>query len=192
MTDHVCTGVAILVSVAGAVVGIVADTNRDGLSESATTAKRTAKSPERGVALLRPTKGRKVRGAIILMQTKDGVRVRGTVRGLKPGMHGFHIHQYGDLRSSDGKSAGGHFAPQGHRHGAPDDPEHHAGDLGNIVADSNGVARVDKLAKGLKLQSVLGRSIVVHAGADDLKSQPSGNAGPRAALGVIGIAGPGK
>jgi Cu-Zn family superoxide dismutase len=80
----------------------------------------------------------------------------------------------------------------GVRHCGPADRSRHAGDLGNITANSQGEAQVDKLAKGLELHFVIGRSIVVHAGEDDLKSQPSGNAGDRVALGVIGFAGPTK
>lgn len=187
MTNHVLTGLTIVLSGVGLIIS-AAGRNRD--SETKSTAEKDVKVPHRGVAVLRPTRGNKVRGTILLTQTKDGVRLRGQLRNLKPGKHGFHIHQYGDLRSRDGKSAGGHFAPKGHKHGGPKDAERHAGDLGNITAISTGIANVDILAKGLKLHFVIGRSIVVHGGADDLKSQPSGDAGPRVALGVIGFAGP--
>lgn len=146
--------------------------------------------PKAAVAVLSPTKGNKVRGTVRLSQTEDGVRFQGMVRNLEPGEHGFHIHEFGDLRGTDGKAAGGHFNPEGHKHGGPDAKEHHAGDLGNITANEEGVAKVDTVAKGLKLHFVLGRSIVVHGGKDDLQSQPSGDAGPRVALGVIGYAGP--
>lgn len=146
--------------------------------------------PDDGITILRATEGNDVHGEIHLTQTTDGVRLRGIIRGLTPGKHGFHIHEYGDLRASDGTSAGGHFSPQGHQHGSPKDKEHHVGDLGNINANSQGIADVDILAEDLKLHFVIGRSIVVHGGADDLKSQPSGDAGPRVALGVIGFAEP--
>ncbi|APZ92254.1 superoxide dismutase family protein [Fuerstiella marisgermanici] len=144
--------------------------------------------PTEGVAVLVPTKGNEVFGTLTLQQQDDHVLVRGKVHGLKPGKHGFHIHQFGDLRDPEGKSAGGHYNPHGTKHGAPDDHERHPGDLGNIEANSEGVAEVNKKAKGLKLHFVLGRSFVVHAGMDDLKSQPSGDAGPRVAVGVIGFA----
>lgn len=189
MTNHVWTGFTILLSTVGLVVGI-ADKNRQDHSNAMQAKDVTI--PQRGVAVLRATRGQKVRGAIVLTQTKDGVRLRGRVLGLKPGKHGFHIHEFGDLRSPDGNSAGGHFAPHGHRHGGPNDAKRHAGDLGNITAASNGTATVDVLAKGVKLHFVVGRAIVVHANADDFKSQPSGNAGPRVALGVVGFAGPPK
>lgn len=143
-----------------------------------------------GVAVLSPTKGYHVEGTLMLRQEDDMLHVTGEVTGLTPGEHGFHIHQFGDLRDPDGKAAGGHYNPTGERHGSPDSPLHHEGDLGNITADARGVAHVDKVVKGVELQSVLGRSFVVHAGVDDFTSQPSGNAGPRAAVGVIGIVNP--
>jgi len=140
------------------------------------------------VCVLIPTMGNKVRGRILFSQSKDGTtRVRGRVNNLSPGLHGFHIHQYGDLTDRTGKSAGGHFNPDGHDHAGPDSVKRHAGDLGNIEANDDGVAQVDVSVKGLKVHFVLGRSIVVHGGKDDLKSQPSGDAGPRVAVGVIGI-----
>jgi len=140
------------------------------------------------VALLMPMKDSKVGGTITLTQEKGYVLVTGEVTGLTPGKHGFHIHMFGDLRAADGMSAGGHFNPKGHPHGGPDSKERHEGDLGNIEASEAGVAKVNVKAMGLKLAEVLGRSIVVHAKADDLKSQPAGDAGPRIAVGVIGIA----
>ncbi|WP_339742024.1 superoxide dismutase family protein [uncultured Rubinisphaera sp.] len=144
--------------------------------------------PDKAVVVLQSMDGYDVQGTLMLTKKGENVQVSGEIKGLTPGQHGFHIHQYGDLRAADGKSAGGHFNPDGVDHGGPDDKHHHAGDLGNIEADKNGVAKVNKTAKGLKLHFVIGRSIVVHAGVDDLKSQPSGDAGPRAAVGVIGIA----
>jgi superoxide dismutase, Cu-Zn family len=141
------------------------------------------------VAVLVPkTGGDGVAGMILLKQEKGYVQVTGEVKGLKPGKHGFHIHMFGDQRSSDGMSAGGHYNPQGHPHGGPDSKEHHEGDLGNIDANDQGLAKVSVKAGGLNLHHVLGRSIVVHAKADDLKSQPAGDAGPRIAVGVIGLA----
>ncbi len=144
--------------------------------------------PKHGVAVLRPTEGNKVRGVIRLDERDGGLHIQGRVNGLTPGKHGFHIHEFGDLRDPKGESAGGHFEGEGHKHGAPGADEHHAGDLGNIEANEDGVAMVDIRAPWLKLHFVLGRSMVVHADADDLTSQPSGAAGPRVSVGVIGIA----
>jgi Cu-Zn family superoxide dismutase len=84
-------------------------------------------------------------------------------------------------------SAGGHYNPHGKPHGKPEAQERHEGDLGNIEAGANGVAKVNVKAKGLDLHHVIGRGMVVHAQPDDF-SQPVGNAGPRVAVGVIGLA----
>lgn len=146
--------------------------------------------PTRGVAVLRPTEGNDVEGVILFEQRGSALHLSGKVTNLEPGLHGFHIHEYGDLRDSQGLSAGDHFNPEGERHGGPDDPAHHAGDLGNIEAGEDGVATIDVEAPWLKLHFVVGRALVVHEGRDDFTSQPSGDAGARVALGVIGIAGP--
>ncbi|MBA2113506.1 superoxide dismutase family protein [Bremerella alba] len=143
--------------------------------------------PKAAVAVLASTSGSDVKGIIMLKQEDGYVHLTGKIINLEPGEHGFHIHEFGDLTKADGSAAGGHFNPDGHEHGAPS-AESHVGDLGNITADDSGVAKIDIKAKGLKLHIVLGRSIVVHAKADDLKSQPSGDAGPRVGVGVIGIA----
>ena len=128
-----------------------------------------------------------VAGTILFKQEKGYARVTGEVTGLKPGKHGFHIHMFGDLRAADGASAGGHYNPHGKPHGKPTSNERHEGDLGNIDAGANGVAKVDMKAMGLELGHVVGRGLVVHADPDDF-SQPTGNAGPRVAVGAIGLA----
>jgi len=168
-------------SAAVTLLAINADDKDDGHDDLA---------PNGAACRIRATKGNKVFGMLTLKQHDGWVHVKGRVRGLTEGEHGFHIHQFGDTRSPDGKSAGGHFNPDGHDHGGPSDAKHHAGDLGNITANADGVANVDIKAKGLTVISVIGRSFVVHGGKDDLKSQPSGAAGPRVGVGVIGIAGP--
>lgn len=141
--------------------------------------------------LLVPTRNQTVEGVLVLERQGERVHITGTVTGLTEGLHGFHIHETGDCSAPDATSAGGHFAPEGHPHGSPDDPEqrHHSGDFGNIDADAQGVARVD-LWSSLPLltmgpQYVVGRAFIVHAGKDDLRSQPSGDAGGRVACGVI-------
>src|SRR5688500_7223726 len=96
--------------------------------------------PKEAVAVLAPTQGSRVGGVLTLMGHDDYVHIQGKVWQLKPGKHGFHIHEFGDLRDPKGESAGAHFNPTGESHGGIDDPVHHAGDLGNIVADDDGVA----------------------------------------------------
>ncbi|RKP31417.1 Cu,Zn-superoxide dismutase [Metschnikowia bicuspidata] len=111
-------------------------------------------------------------------------------------LRGFHIHQFGD-NTNGCTSAGPHFNPAVKNHGAPEDDERHVGDLGNIATDSEGVAKgtkQDTLVKLIGEHSVIGRSVVVHDATDDLgkgghpDSLKTGNAGGRAACGVIGLA----
>ncbi len=140
------------------------------------------------VADLSPTAGHTVRGTVTLTQEPGGIHIVAELAGLTPGEHGFHIQETGDCSAPEAVSAGKHFNPTGAPHGAPDAEQRHAGDLGNLVADASGNARYDRVDPRLRLEgpeSVVGRSIVVHDGADDLASQPGGNAGPRAACGVI-------
>jgi superoxide dismutase, Cu-Zn family len=161
------------------------------VASGVTMTARAADDPQlnEAVAVLTPkTGGDGVAGIIVLKQEKGYVLVTGEVTGLKPGKHGFHIHAFGDQRAADGMSAGGHYNPHNHPHGGPDSKERHEGDLGNIEANDAGVAKVNTKAAGLSLHQVLGRSLVVHGKADDLKSQPAGDAGPRIAVGVIGLA----
>ncbi|KAK5076686.1 Superoxide dismutase [Cu-Zn] [Lithohypha guttulata] len=108
---------------------------------------------------------------------------------------GMHIHQFGD-NTNGCTSAGPHFNPFGKQHGAPEDSERHVGDLGNFKTDGSGNAKGSVTDSHIKLigeHSVLGRTIVVHAGTDDLgkggheESKKTGNAGGRPACGVIGI-----
>ncbi|MEO8352905.1 MAG: superoxide dismutase family protein [Chthoniobacteraceae bacterium] len=163
------------------------------LTVAATNAADEIKPAEvtKAIAILMPTEGNDVKGTVSFIKTADGVKVEGKITGLTPGKHGFHIHEFGDLSSPDGKSLGGHFNPEGHQHGGLDAKMRHAGDFGNIEADDQGVATVDFVDKAISLSgenSILGRGVVVHAKADDLKSQPSGDAGARVAVASIGVA----
>ena len=138
-------------------------------------------------------------GTIKFSQEGEGqpCTVTGSLSNLKPGKHGFHIHEFGD-HTSGCTSTGGHYNPNGVPHGSPTDPHtsRHFGDLGNVTADANGVAEVnitDKLVSLTGVNSVIGRAVVVHADEDDLgrgtfpDSKTTGHAGARLACGVIGI-----
>lgn len=143
---------------------------------------------KRAVCILNPTKGNQVTGIVHFEAVDGGVRITANIDGLTPGKHGFHIHEYGDCSAPDGASAGGHFNPTHKQHGSPDAIERHAGDLGNVVADEKGHAEYERLDTIISLtgsDTIIGRSIVVHALPDDYKTQPTGNAGGRVACGVI-------
>jgi superoxide dismutase, Cu-Zn family len=148
--------------------------------------------PNHAVAVLWPTAGNTARGTVTFDRAGLGVHIVAHLMGLVPGEHGIHIHEYGDCSAPDGASAGGHFAMAGEMHGAPADKMRHLGDLGNITAGADSTAALDVTDTMLMLggvHSVIGRAVVVHAKADDLKTQPSGDSGPRIACGVIGWAG---
>jgi len=142
------------------------------------------------VAILEPTEGNTVHGTVTFREVEGGVSITARIEGLSEGVHGFHIHETGDCSAPDASSAGGHFNPTGSPHGAPSNPpgERHVGDLGNITAGPMGVATYDHVDPEISLRgpnSIDGLAVVVHEGRDDLSSQPSGNAGPRVACGVI-------
>ncbi len=143
------------------------------------------------VCVLYPTQGNKVTGTVRFTQVSGGVKVVADLQGLTKGKHGIHIHEYGDCTAPDGTSAGGHFNPKTMIHGSPMDAMRHEGDMGNIEADESGNAHLEYVDKTLSFEgeaSIIGRSIIVHQNEDDLKTQPTGNAGPRIACGIIGIA----
>jgi len=140
------------------------------------------------VADMAPTQGSNVKGRVTFEAKKHGVHVVADFTGLTPGEHGFHIHEKGDCSAPDGTSAGAHFNPTGKPHGAPGTVEHHLGDLGNIKADKAGTAHLDVTFPHLTLngpESIVGLGLIVHASPDDMRTQPTGNAGARQACGVI-------
>ncbi|MGI9296049.1 MAG: superoxide dismutase family protein [Pseudomonadales bacterium] len=141
-------------------------------------------------ATLNPTAGNETGGTVTFEPNTDQTAMRVTIKvtGLSPGDHGLHIHEIGDCSAADGKSAGGHFNPAASEHGAPGSAAHHVGDLGNITADEEGNASTEMEAAELSFSgdnSILNRAVIVHADADDLRSQPTGAAGARVACGVI-------
>lgn len=141
----------------------------------------------------------KVTGVVTFEQASKDVptTISWDIKGNDPNaLRGFHIHQFGD-NTNGCTSAGPHFNPFGLKHGSPDAEVRHVGDLGNIKTDAEGASKgsvTDKLVSLFGEHSVLGRTVVVHAGEDDLgktahpDSLTTGNAGGRNACGVIGIA----
>ena len=141
-------------------------------------------------AKLEATKGNAVSGLVQFTQRGEKVMVTGEITGLRPnGEHGFHIHDKGDCSSGDGMSTGGHFNPNAKAHGEHEHSEHHAGDLVSLKANAAGVAKFSYESAGISVGSgatdVVGRGLIVHRDADDFKTQPTGNSGPRLACAVI-------
>lgn len=133
-----------------------------------------------------------VRGTVEAAQMPDGIRfiIRG--EGLPPGMHGVHVHGVGKCTPPDFASAGGHWNPLGRQHGRDNPNGMHMGDLPNlnIGADGKGVLEIvmpgERIADGPNpMLDADGAAIVVHAAADDMKTDPSGNSGSRIACGVF-------
>jgi Cu-Zn family superoxide dismutase len=144
-------------------------------------------------ARLMPTEGYTATAVVHFDEVAGGlVQVSAQIQGLEPGPHGFHIHETGDCSSPDASSAGDHFSPQQHPHphGAPTDSakERHAGDLGNVIANDNGIVVLTDKTFEIDLNgpnSIVGRAVILHEREDDLKTQPAGDAGNPVACGVI-------
>ena len=163
------------------------DDSEEMMSDAAVSAEDETVTAE---AVLSPTEGNSVTGSVRFTATEDGVRVDGAITGLAPGSHGFHVHENGDCSAPDGTSAGGHYAPSDSPHGGPDAvaSNRHMGDLGNLEVDDTGAVKFNFTDPVLAMEgddSIIGKAVIVHAGEDDLTSQPSGAAGPRVACGVI-------
>jgi superoxide dismutase, Cu-Zn family len=139
---------------------------------------------------LKDQKG-KVVGTVLLLDTPHGLLLRGALTGLPPGTHAIHFHETGKCEPPF-KSSGGHFNPGKKNHGMLDPAGLHAGDLPNLVIPKNGKLEFELFAEDLTLadgpNTVLdadGTALVIHAKADDYKTQPAGDAGDRIACGVI-------
>ncbi|WP_371345258.1 superoxide dismutase family protein [Ancylobacter sp. IITR112] len=132
-------------------------------------------------------------GNATLKQTPHGVLISVELQGIAQGPHGFHIHETGKCDPADGfKSAGGHYNPQGKRHGLLDPAGPHAGDMPNQFVGPSGTLSVQVLNTFVTLEPGTaslfdedGSALMVHSGPDDYTSQPAGEAGERVACGVI-------
>jgi superoxide dismutase, Cu-Zn family len=150
-----------------------------------------SKAPKPVTVNLQDGQGKSV-GTATLSQATNGVKIKLNLHDLPPGEHGIHVHQNAKCEGPDFKSSGGHFNPDGKHHGLqnPDGP--HAGDIPNITVDAKGKAKSTVIAPNVTLSdgphSVFtsgGTSLMIHAKADDGKTDPSGNSGDRIACGVI-------
>jgi superoxide dismutase, Cu-Zn family len=141
------------------------------------------------MATLAPTANQTAKGTVHFTERGDGsVEVDVDLTNVPPGTHGFHVHDKGDC-GDNGNAAGGHFNPTAAQHGAPTATSHHAGDFGNVTADASGNVKTKFNTRAITVSpsssSAVGHAVVLHGNADDLTSQPAGNAGPRIACGVV-------
>ena len=150
----------------------------------------SAADETKAIAVLSSASGSQVTGTVTFTKSGNAVQVVAEVTGLTPGRHGFHVHEFGDFSAADAATAGSHFNPTKDPHAGHDADKRHMGDLGTLEADASGKARLDLSDKKIKIEQIIGKAVIVHEKADDLKTQPTGDAGGRVACGVIGVAKP--
>lgn len=163
----------------------------DGMDEDVNTMKDDVMGKTLTVQMM-PKSGSEVQGTVTFTQNNDEVTMTADFTGLTEGEHAIHIHENGDCSSDDGSSAGGHWNPTSEQHGKWGAAEgFHGGDIGNMTADADGKASLefstDEWCIGCddEKMNVIGHGIIVHSGADDFISQPSGDAGDRVSCGEI-------
>jgi Cu-Zn family superoxide dismutase len=141
-------------------------------------------------AELAPTAGNEAHGVVEFYLAEPSMVLYVELAGVKPGMHGFHVHEKGSCDGPNAGGAGNHLNPLDARHGDPQDADRrrHAGDLGNVRAEDDGTVKQWLRTRNLQLQGpagILGKAILLHAREDDLESQPGGNSGDAIACGLI-------
>ncbi len=139
-----------------------------------------------------PKSGSNVEGTVTFTQENDEVQMKADFSGLSEGEHAIHIHENADCSADDGTSAGGHWNPTNEEHGKWGSSDgYHRGDIGNMTADADGNATMefttDEWCIGCddEEMNIIGHGVIVHDGADDFTSQPSGDAGSRVSCGEI-------
>ena len=147
---------------------------------------------KKATAIIYSRSGSSITGKAMFKEEAGTVRIEAEIMGAGTGPLAIHIHSIGDCSSDDGKSSGGHWNPTGEPHGKWGEPPFHSGDLGNLQVDKNGkgkIVLVDQFGRwsigGSPKTDIIGKAIIIHAGMDDMESQPSGAAGARIGCGVI-------
>ncbi len=142
------------------------------------------------MAKLAPASGSDVTGQVKFKQQGDSIKLIMDVKHIAPGTHALHLHEKGDCSAPDASSAGGHWNPTNNKHGKRGEGEYHKGDIDNFVAKHDSTAHFEMTISGWSIggnekSDILGKSVIIHQGADDFTSQPSGDAGARIACGII-------
>ena len=160
-------GIVVLLATAAVVLGIACMTQSQDMPAAGLEHmhKDMWSSVKEGIAVLHPTQGNNAHGWVRFMQDGEAVHIVAHLEGLPPNsVHGFHIHEFGDCSAPDASSAGGHYNPEGHKHAGPETPERHAGDLGNVTADAQGVAQLELTVNNISvagmLNPIIGRGVI--------------------------------
>ena len=180
---RIASMLSLLVGVAIALVSC----DKSGKKETASTPSKQA------TAAISSASGSEVTGTAVFKQSGDSITLTVEIQNATPGLHAVHIHEKGDCSSPDGKSAGGHWNPTEVAHGEWGEGEFHLGDIGNMTVGDDGAGKIElttdqwEMGTG-SIRDIVGKGIIVHAGADDFTSQPSGAAGARIGCGAIALA----
>jgi len=162
-----------------------------GCSNNSDTVTSDDSATLKAVANIVAKNSRGVSGTLTFNQTDGKVIMSANISGLTPGNHAIHIHAIGDCSADDGSSAGGHWNPTNVNHGKWGTAPFHIGDIGNIMADSNGIGTISRetdlwcINCDDETKNIIGKAIIIHEGSDDFSSQPSGAAGARIGCGKI-------
>lgn len=161
--------------------------NSTGGNDARTAASTTNAAPQRAVATLQTAQGAAA-GSATASSADGGVQIALNVEGLPPGPHGAHVHMTGRCDAPTFESAGGHWNPTNADHGLEAPPGQHAGDMPNLTVGPDGRGTLEYTLQGGSFEGLLegdGSALVIHAGADDQRTDPSGDSGDRIACGVF-------